>query len=195
MAKERRGDGFWETVRSSVRTERERMPQLAQAPLILREGLIFPYLDGVDFVRWFEGQYGDEPPYNDRLPVSSEQILYPERYAAGDTPVVLEVGGDPLHDDNLGQFEMRVLFTELLGSESTAAATVRDWGGDRYGVYAVLVHHDVAGSGAMERHWYGKPKEPTATSNDAPSKFGPPKFKKAKFTFDTPSHIITITVK
>lgn len=64
-----------------------------------------------------------------------------------------------------------------------------------YGTYVVLVHHDVDSSGKMERHWYGKPKEPTGASNDAPAKFGPPKFKHAKFDFDTPSSTLTITVK
>lgn len=64
-----------------------------------------------------------------------------------------------------------------------------------YGTYAVLVHHDLDGSGKMERHWYGKPKEPTGASNDAPAKFGPPKFKHAKFEFDVPSLTLTITVK
>lgn len=64
-----------------------------------------------------------------------------------------------------------------------------------YGTYAVLVHHDVDGSEKMERHWYGKPKEPTGVSNDAPSKFGPPKFKHAKFEFAASSLTITITVR
>jgi uncharacterized protein (DUF2141 family) len=64
-----------------------------------------------------------------------------------------------------------------------------------YGVYALLVHHDVDASGVMERHWYGKPKEPTGASNDAPSKFGPPKFKDARFPFESPTLTITVTVK
>ena len=64
-----------------------------------------------------------------------------------------------------------------------------------YGDYAVLVHHDVDGSGAMERHWYGKPKEPTGSSNNAPARFGPPKYKKTRFTFDRPGLTITIFVQ
>lgn len=134
-------DEFWETVRSSVRTERERMPVLGTAPLILREGLIFPYLGGVDFVRWFERRHGRESPFGDRLPISTEQILSPERYEAGDLPVPLRFEVDAVHEDNLGQFEMQVLFTQLLGSESTASAAVRDWGGDRYGVFAAGDDH------------------------------------------------------
>jgi len=64
-----------------------------------------------------------------------------------------------------------------------------------FGEYAVLVHHDIDGSGVMERHWYGKPQEPTGTSNDAPARFGPPKFKKAKFPFESPQQTLTITVR
>ena len=64
-----------------------------------------------------------------------------------------------------------------------------------FGEYAVLVHHDIDGSGVMERHWYGKPREPTGTSNDAPARFGPPKFKKAKFLFESPKQALTITVR
>ncbi len=64
-----------------------------------------------------------------------------------------------------------------------------------YGTYAVLVHHDVNANGMMERNWFGKPKEPTGASNDTPAKLGPPKYKNAKFQFDTPALTLTITVK
>ena len=63
-----------------------------------------------------------------------------------------------------------------------------------YGTYAVIVHHDINASGTMERHWYGKPKEPTGTSNDAPAKFGPPKFKDAKFQLESPTLTLNVTV-
>jgi len=64
-----------------------------------------------------------------------------------------------------------------------------------YGTYAVLVHHDVNASETMERHWYGKPKEPTGASNDAPAKFGPPRFDDAKFQFESPTLSLSITVQ
>lgn len=63
-----------------------------------------------------------------------------------------------------------------------------------YGEYAVLVHHDTNGNGKMERHWYGKPKEPAGASNDAPAKFGPPKYRDAKFQIESSQLAITITV-
>ncbi len=63
-----------------------------------------------------------------------------------------------------------------------------------FGEYAVLVHHDIDGSGKMERHWYGKPKEPTGASNNAPPRMGPPKYKDAKFQLGSSELTITITV-
>ena len=64
-----------------------------------------------------------------------------------------------------------------------------------YGTYAILVHHDINTSGTMERHWYGKPKEPTGASNDAPARFGPPRFKHAKFQLESPKLTLTVVVK
>ena len=55
------------------------MPVFAAAPLVIREGLVFPYLAGADFVRWFMEDYPDTVPYGDRLPASTEHILHPER--------------------------------------------------------------------------------------------------------------------
>jgi uncharacterized protein (DUF2141 family) len=64
-----------------------------------------------------------------------------------------------------------------------------------HGTYAVLVHHDINANGMMERHWYGKPKEPTGSSNDAPARFGRPTFENAKFRFEASALTLTVTVK
>lgn len=64
-----------------------------------------------------------------------------------------------------------------------------------YGSYAVLVHHDLNANGKMERHWYGKPKEPTGTSNNPRARMGPPLWKQAKFELSSPTLEIAITVQ
>ncbi len=134
---------FWQQYRMSVREQQERMPIFNTAPLILRETLIFPYLGGADFVRWFQSQYPGTMPYGDRLPRSTEHILDPKRYEAGDEPVRLRFTASEglVHDDGMGQFETQVLITEVTGSESTAAAAARGWGGDRYGVFEAEGDH------------------------------------------------------
>lgn len=135
--------GFWQQYRRLVREQQARMPIFNSAPLVLRETLIFPYLDGADFVRWFQSQYPDKMPYGPRLPRSTEHILQPERYQAGDEPVMLRFVAEEglVHDDGLGQFEVQILITEVTGSESTAKTAARGWGGDRYGVFAVDGDH------------------------------------------------------
>ncbi len=136
---------FWSDGerRRAIREQEQRMPVFASAPLIVREGLIFPYLAGADFVGWFKRIYPDTVPYGSRMPTSTEQILHPDRYRAGDNPVNLEFAGaqSALYTDGLGEYEIRVLLTELTGSESTAAAGALGWGGDRYAVFDVGGQH------------------------------------------------------
>ncbi|MDH4351315.1 MAG: hypothetical protein OEW56_09230, partial [Gemmatimonadota bacterium] len=131
---------FWGDVRSMIRDEQERMPVFAGAPLILREGLLFPYLAGADFMRWFDETYPDTLPFGPRMPQSTEQILYTSRYQDGDAPVTLRFGpaphaGDLLYEDTWGQFETRIILWELTGSESLASAGALGWEGDRFAVY------------------------------------------------------------
>ncbi|MEE8192475.1 MAG: ImmA/IrrE family metallo-endopeptidase [Gemmatimonadales bacterium] len=127
---------FWNTYRFALTQQHELMPVFSSAPLIIREVLIFPYLGGADFVRWFNREYPDTVPFGARLPVSTEQILHPDRYGEGDLPIELAVGdGSPvLYSDGLGEFEIRVLLTQLTGSESVGRAGALAWGGDRYAV-------------------------------------------------------------
>jgi hypothetical protein len=131
------GDDFWVQYRESVRREHTRMPVFNSAPLVVREGLIFPYLDGASFVRWFQRAYPDTVPFGPRLPRSTEQVLHPERYRAGDLPIAIPppTGPDIVYSDDLGELEMRILMTVLSGSESIGRAGALGWGGDRYAVY------------------------------------------------------------
>ncbi|MEP3210446.1 MAG: DUF2141 domain-containing protein [Maribacter sp.] len=49
------------------------------------------------------------------------------------------------------------------------------------GVYAVSVFHDENNDGKLDTNFFGIPSEDTGSSNDAPARFGPPKWKDAKF--------------
>ena len=64
-----------------------------------------------------------------------------------------------------------------------------------YGEYAVAVYHDENGNGKMDRYFYGKPKEPNGFSNDAPARFGPPKWKHARFVLDQAKKQIVVNLK
>ena len=133
---------FWETYREQFRTQQAGMPVYSKAPRILRESIIFPYLAGADFLRWWQGsELRDTIPYGPRMPVSTEQILHPYRYGRGDQPVSLRfTAPEPqvMYEDVMGEFDIRVLAADLAhaGSATEITAPIAlGWGGDRYRVY------------------------------------------------------------
>lgn len=148
---------FWELYREQLRQRQSSMPIFRRAPLVVREALIFPYLEGAEFMHWWEtSPHRDTLPYGPRMPVSSEQILHPDRYARGDMPLTLRFPADSgvLYEDSLGENEIRVLLARLAGSDEVQTVVPIGWGGDRYRLYG-------AGAGAA-LVWY-------AVWDDAPS--------------------------
>jgi hypothetical protein len=124
---------FWEAFRTTG-NEMLTGGDFAKVPAVLREGLLFPYLAGGEFMRWWlASPLRDTLPYGPRLPVSTEQILFPERYIAGDRPLDVRftdrVPG--AFEDVLGEFETRLLVQELTGTPATSVVPL-GWGGDRF---------------------------------------------------------------
>lgn len=52
------------------------------------------------------------------------------------------------------------------------------------GEYAIAIHHDDNDNKKMDTNFIGIPKEPVAMSNNHIPRFGPPKYKKAKFLLE-----------
>jgi hypothetical protein len=121
----------------------EAIAALRNAPPYLRDTALFPYQDGLVFVsgRINAGGYSAlDAAYRD-LPESTEQILHPEKYAAGEAPVAVEIpsglaaqmGADwkAAGEDTLGEFILQLWLT---GNGVTAAAAreaAAGWAGDR----------------------------------------------------------------
>lgn len=129
---------FWSLYRDQIREQQTAMPVFARAPLVLRETLIFPYLAGAEFIRWWQSSpFADTVPFGPRMPLSTEAILYPDRYIRGDRPIELafDAGTDVLYEDQLGESEIRVLLARLAGADEVRAVMPIGWGGDRYRVY------------------------------------------------------------
>jgi hypothetical protein len=129
---------FWDTYREQVRNQQRTMPVFAKAPLVLREGLIFPYLGGAEFMLWWSQNERTALPLGSQLPLSTEQVLHPDRYLGRDLPVPIRFADsttDVLYEDTLGELEIDILLAVLRGSEAAALAVPLGWGGDRYRVY------------------------------------------------------------
>jgi hypothetical protein len=116
------------------------------APRVVRESLIFPYSQGstwVDVVYERGGWELVSAAYK-RLPASTEQILHPEKYFAGEAPVRVNLRDISRqlgrnwrmadHDVN-GEWGFYLLLDEFLKSNEVSRRAAGGWGGDRYALF------------------------------------------------------------
>ncbi len=115
------------------------------APHVIQRSYIFPYVEGLDFAAAIYQTNGWDALNRvyEQLPASTEQILHPEKYAAGDLPVevslpnlflVLGTGWTRVRQDTMGEF-MLLAYLETGFSAEQAAVAAEGWGGDRYALY------------------------------------------------------------
>jgi hypothetical protein len=113
-------------------------------PPLLTETFIFRYRDGLRFVETLRRARpaADLNEVFRRLPVSSEQVLHPEKYLAGETPREVEADIRAFADEGwrltattpLGEIGTRgLLMAGVAGEEAKRAAA--GWGGDRSFVF------------------------------------------------------------
>ena len=115
------------------------MPIFANAPMLIQETLLFPYLSGAEFNRQFKRARPNQSPYTP-FASSTEQVLHPERHldSIPDLPTRVTLGaprgGQLVHEDNLGEFETRLFLFEHLKDVNLASRAAEGWDGDRYQV-------------------------------------------------------------
>ncbi|NKQ35479.1 MAG: hypothetical protein HF973_07670 [Chloroflexi bacterium] len=120
-------------------------PVFNSAPPVIANSLMFPYTAGQEFVQALtdQGGYGaiDEAWANP--PQSTEQILHPDRYLAGDEPQLvtlppltdtLGAGWTLMDEDVFGEFMLREYLQQQLSKQQVDTA-VTGWGGDKYATY------------------------------------------------------------
>jgi hypothetical protein len=136
---------FAEQLQPALDAMRSQFPELASAPRVVQESLLFPYLEGAGFVQslWTGGER--LAPFGPYMPLSTEQIM--DRSLA-DPPVELslDVVGVPVVDDDvLGRLALGVFLDEHGGTGGEGVADA--WEGDHY----VLVD---TGEGTRGMVWY-----------------------------------------
>ncbi len=129
---------FWDLAREQGRQATAQ--SLPHVPLILRETVLFPYMEGAEFIRWWRhSPLADTLPFGDRTPISTEQIIHPERYLAGEAPAPLAFADSSdavRYQDGLGEFEMRVLHAVMYDQVQANLDLPIGWNGDRYRLYS-----------------------------------------------------------
>jgi hypothetical protein len=120
-------------------------PAIASAPKFLRELLIFPYVDGLNFVfQWSKRQPWSAMPalYRDP-PRSTAQILRPDkRLVTREDPIpitlpdlgILGPGVEIVAEDELGEFALGAVLGLAMGEQAGRAAA-RGWRGDHYRIW------------------------------------------------------------
>jgi hypothetical protein len=134
--------GGWDRIRDMIRDGQGGMPVFSSAPRIVREGLLFPYLGGADFVRRFIEKRPARELLQD-LPVSTKQILNDAAYFTSDrasrdmpTKVTLPApaSGSVSYSNSFGEFETRLILVQHLKDDALARRAAGGIDGDRYAV-------------------------------------------------------------
>ena len=133
-----------EEIQDLLVVDPESLALLEAMPAILRETLLFPYQQGAAFVNgiWAQGGWSAVNAAYRRLPDSTEQILHPEKYQAGEEPIDVPLDGAVLAaamgpgwsdapDDTLGELQTSVWLRENGIQALPAQDAAAGWGGDR----------------------------------------------------------------
>lgn len=119
---------------------------VAETPQVLVDGLMFPYTSGLAFLtpRQMQGGWPAVDAVYANLPASTEQVMHPEKYDAGEAPIKVALpkdlagqlgsGWKELLQDTYGEFQIGTWLRGAGVSTSDANDAAAGWGGDRLSV-------------------------------------------------------------
>ena len=130
-------------------------------PLILRQSLMFPYTSGLQMVSdaYAKGGWAAVNALYQKPPASTEQVLHPDKYAAGEAPIAVTFPNDLAKRlgngwsvnlvDTLGEFQMETWLESSGVPKAAATAAAAGWGGDRV---ALVTNGDRSGA-VIDTRW------------------------------------------
>ena len=121
-------------------------PELAKAPKVVQDELLFPYLEGIRFTQQLLKAGNGWPDFYrvfDKPPVSTQQIMHPQLYLQGVAPAKIElpatkgvVSADwkKLDENLMGEFGLQEILKQFLPKERSRTLAAA-WKGDRYAIF------------------------------------------------------------
>lgn len=127
--------GGWESMRTTIREAQQNQPIFSSAPMVIQETLLFPYINGADYVRRFKSRRPGKLPL-DNLPISTEQLMHDSAYFATqpDAPseVTLPSIAGSVDQNNFGEFGTRLFLFKHTKDQDRSIRASNGWDGDRY---------------------------------------------------------------
>jgi hypothetical protein len=128
--------------------------QIEKAPRVLREQMLFPYLQGMMWAAqvYKQGGWQAVSAAYKNLPKSTEQVIHHEKYAANELPQKVSVrdvsatlgrGWRMADNDVQGEWGCYILLDEFLQSVDVSKRAAAGWGGDRYALFVGPKRTDV----------------------------------------------------
>jgi hypothetical protein len=133
-------------LRSGALSEMDKDPKLQNAPVYIRDELIFPYLAGSSFSQEFlktHKGWSDLKLLFENPPASTQQILHPDLYLKGVKPEkvtlpdwkgIVPADWKLLEENVLGEFGLEEVLKQFLGQDPADRLSPA-WAGDRYAVF------------------------------------------------------------
>jgi hypothetical protein len=133
-------------IRAGAIAEMDKDPNLAKAPIYIRDELLFPYLAGTGFTQEFlkaHSGWKDIHLVFENPPVSTQQVLHPDLYLNGTKPVPVTLpnwkGLAPdewklLEENTMGEFGLGEILKQFK-KDNREDPLSTSWKGDRYAVF------------------------------------------------------------
>ncbi len=138
--------------------------RLRAAPHALREATLFPYREGTSLclAAWRSRGFAGIDALVRNPPVSTEQVLHPDKFAAREAPIVVNATVPPslasafalAYDEVEGELGLRMFLQPTVG-DASAASGGRGWGGDRAVLLLPSAQHPAAGAWPRESYAAG----------------------------------------
>lgn len=127
--------GGWETMRQTIREAQATQPVFSSAPMVIQETLLFPYINGSEFIRRYKAKHAAQVPI-DPFPVSTEQVMHDSAYFGHtpDVPSGIEfpaIAGS-VDQNDLGEFGTRLFIYQHTRDQDMSIRASNGWDGDRY---------------------------------------------------------------
>ena len=126
---------FGESIVNGFESTENGSGLLGTVPLVLRETMIFPYIEGARFVQMMRDKNGIKSvPFESKLPKSTQQVMHFDGSDIEEMIVPRSIEITPsdnwikLYENTLGELEASLFLEELTGRKSSAEG----WRGDRF---------------------------------------------------------------